>query len=299
MSSNLWESFLRDDVESFQRYLASASYTSGGQRAPGYGGGASSFKSGSPGAVISNFLGVSPKPKKFTGTSSAHSGPDRGSGPRSGKSLSRDELNARDEFGRTLLHHIASSPKPTAIDFAFALLEVPYIDIYAQDSESGWTALHRALYAGNATIAQALMARDALDATDLSIPGVSGHLSGSLIKIKDREGNSPFDVYTATINSRAVKCTTSTARLGSSLPDLEHNDASSTASSDEEDPNEDLEKPGVNLFGDDVYMFGSNKNLNLGVGDQNDRQFPERITLKRPEHLLQRLSREYQERHED
>ncbi|KAL3475594.1 hypothetical protein BJX99DRAFT_155270 [Aspergillus californicus] len=299
MSSNLWESFLRDDVESFQRYLASASYTSGGQRAPGYGGGASNFKSGSPGAVISNSLGVSPKPKKSSGTSSAQSGPDRGSGPRSGKSLSRDELNARDEFGRTLLHHIASSPKPTAIDFAFALLEVPYIDIYAQDSESGWTALHRALYAGNATIAQALMARDARDATDLSIPSVSGHLSGSLIKIKDREGNSPFDVYTATINSRDVKRAASAIRLGASLPDLEHNDASSTASSDEEDPNEDLEKPGVNLSGDDVYMFGSNKNLNLGVGDQNDRQFPERITLKRPEHLLQRLSREYQERHED
>ncbi|KAL2829803.1 hypothetical protein BDW59DRAFT_34645 [Aspergillus cavernicola] len=292
MSSKLWGFFLRDDVESFQRYLANASYTSGG---PGSGGGASIFKSGSFGTVITSSLGVSPKAKKSTGTSPVTFVPDRGSVPRSGKSLSRDELNARDQFGRTLLHHVASSPKPTAVDFAYALLEVPYVDIYAQDSESGWTALHRALYAGNASIAQALMARDARDAIDISKPGASGHPSGGLIKIKDREGYSPFDVYSATINSRDVKHIGSATALDSLRPELELNDACS----DEEDHLEDPEKPRVNLFSDEVYTFGSNKNLNLGVGDQDDRQFPERITLKRPEHLLERLSREYQEQHED
>ncbi|KAL3436265.1 hypothetical protein BDV09DRAFT_52673 [Aspergillus tetrazonus] len=287
MSSKLWEFFLRDDVESFQRFLASASYTSGGQRVPA--GGGTYLNAGSPGPMISS-LGASPKGKKSTGTSPVTSVLERGGGPRSTKPISRDELNARDQHGRTLLHHVASSPKPTAADFALALLEVPYLDIYAQDLESGWTALHRALYAGNATIAQALMARDVRDATDPSKLGSSGHPSGGLIKIKDREGYSPFDVYASTITSRS---------LGPLVPDHGLDDASSVSSSDDEDVAEALEKPSTNLFGDEVFTFGSNKNLNLGVGDQDDRQYPERITLTRPTHLLHRFFREHQERHDD
>ncbi|KAL2856010.1 BTB/POZ protein [Aspergillus pseudoustus] len=278
MSSKLWEFFLRDDVDSFQRYLA------GAQRAPGIGGGSTNNLPGSMGTVASSSPGVSPKPKRLTGTSS---------------NLSRDELNARDQYGNTLLHHVASSPKPTAVDFALALLEAPQLDIYVQDLESGWTALHRALYAGNATIAQALMVRDSRDATDLSKPGAPGHPSGSLIKIKDREGYSPFDVYTATINSRDVKRIASSVGRGSAIQELELDDAASAGSSDEDEFIQNRETPGVAWFGDEVYTFGSNKNLNLGVGDQDDRQFPERITLKRPEHLLKRLYREYQEKRED
>ncbi|RDW78527.1 BTB domain and ankyrin repeat protein [Aspergillus mulundensis] len=282
----LWEFFLRDDVESFQRFLASAGYTSAGQRPPG--GGGAYFSSA--GSMISSSLGASPKGKKSISTSPTTPALERGGGSRSAKTISRDELNARDQHGRTLLHHVASSPKPTAFDFALALLEVPFLDIYAQDLESGWTALHRALYAGNATIAQALMARDARDATDMSKPGSLGHPSGSLIKIKDREGYSPFDVYASTITSRTV---------GPLAPDLGSDAASSVSASDDEDAAENFEKPDENLFSDEVYTFGSNKNLNLGVGDQDDRQYPERITLARPAHLMERFFREYQERHDD
>ncbi|KAL3460433.1 hypothetical protein BJX64DRAFT_184587 [Aspergillus heterothallicus] len=278
MSSRLWEFFLCDDVASFQRYLA------GSQRAPGPGGGLfANSQPGSPGTVTSSSLGVPPKPKRSTGTSS---------------NLSRDELNARDQYGNTLLHHIASSPRPTAVDFALTLLEVPHVDIYAQDLESGWTALHRALYAGNATIAQALMVRDAQDATDLSKPGALGHPSGSLIKIKDREGYSPFDVYMATINPRDIKPAASSTSRVSTLREA-WDDTASVGSSDEGGDMEGRETPGSHWLGDEIYTFGSNKNLNLGVGDQDDRQFPERITLKRPEHLLERLYQEYQEKHED
>ena len=45
--------------------------------------------------------------------------------------------------------------------------------------------------------------------------------------------------------------------------------------------------------GDELFAFGSNKNLSLGLGDQDDRQFPERVILKRPEHLLSRFHQEY------
>lgn len=48
-------------------------------------------------------------------------------------------------------------------------------------------------------------------------------------------------------------------------------------------------------FGEDLYAFGSNRNLSLGFGDDVDRQYPERVYLKRPDHLLQRFYNEYLE----
>ncbi|RHZ58515.1 BTB domain and ankyrin repeat protein [Aspergillus thermomutatus] len=303
MISTLWESFLRDDVESFRRCLANASYTSGSQR-PFGAGGSPGFKVGSPGGVTPSSP-LSSKGKKLSGTSPGTTTPDRNTGgPRPGKALSRAELNARDHYGRTLLHLVSSSQKPSAIYFATCLLEIPFLDLYAQDWESGWTALHRALYAGNATIAQALMARDISDVTDFSKSGNVGHPSGGLIKIKDREGYSPFDVYGATIASRDIKRITSpTATLD--VSDLEHSDVASNAPSLQDDLSEDSYvgrgslKPRTNLAADEVFTFGSNKNLNLGLGDQDDRQFPVRINLERPEHLLRRFYREFLEQQLD
>ncbi|KAE8147381.1 BTB domain and ankyrin repeat protein [Aspergillus avenaceus] len=299
MSSRLWEFFLRDDVDSFRWFLATASYTSGGQRSSGP---APGFRLGSPGSTLASPGGASSKSKKLSGTSPGTLLPDRGSTPKAGRILSREDLNARDHHGTTLLHHVASSPKLTATEFAISLLEIPLVDIYAQDWESGWTALHRALYAGNAAIAQALLAREMRDVTDFTKSGSATSSGGSLIKIKDREGYSPFDLYGATIASRDIK---RIASQDSALDDLDTTDAVSIASSHAEDYDEDghfartIIKPRTNVLGDEVFTFGSNKNLNLGVGDQDDRQFPERIALKRPDHLLQRFFREFQERQLD
>ncbi|OJJ45500.1 hypothetical protein ASPZODRAFT_26849 [Penicilliopsis zonata CBS 506.65] len=313
MSGRLWESFIYDDVEGFQRLLvaASSAATGGGnQRGIGGGGGGGGGVDSSPGAGL---LGSSPSSplkiniRKLSASSPGHhSIADHRSGSyRSGSGLSRAELNARDQYGRTLLHHIASSRKPTAIDFALALLEIPLVDIYVQDWESGWTALHRALYAGNATIAQALMARDIRDATDFSKAGAPSHQVGSLIKIKDREGYSPFDVYGSTITSREIKqivlspATIDPTFLDSVDSETASNDPPALGGHNDEDNGYVLRgaiKPRINVLGSEVFTFGSNKNLNLGLGDQDDRQFPERVTLKRPEHLLRRFYREYQER---
>ncbi|RJE21496.1 hypothetical protein PHISCL_06158 [Aspergillus sclerotialis] len=300
MSGKLWDYFLRDDTENFQRLLANASYTTGpAQRVSGSG--PSNIKGGSPGTVTSSSQNLSSKNKKWGGTSPGSPVSYRGPPPRSGVSLTRAELNARDQLGRTLLHHVASSKKSTAIDFAVALLEVPFIDIYAQDSESGWTALHRALYAGNATIAQALMARDLREATEFSKFGNPNHPSGGLIKIKDREGYSPFDVYGATITARDIKQVVpeTTASDGAAV-DREDSDNASAMSSGDDDNDERFTvkssfKPRTNIGGDEIFTFGSNKNLNLGLGDQDDRQFPERVTVKRPDRLVKRFFREYQE----
>lgn len=290
MSSKLWEYFFRDDVESFQRLLANANYTTGGQPAQG---GTASLKTGSPGTMITSSPIPSAKGKKWIGTSPGNPAPDRGTTPRSGTSLSRVELNARDQFGRTLLHLIASSQKPTAGGFAIALLEVPFLDIYAQDSESGWTALHRALYAGNASIAQALMIRDARGLTELNKFGAPTHQSGSLIKIKDREGYSPFDVYEATITTRDIK----QVPANNPADHADSDNVSSAPSTGDYDESQHtvngVLKSDSNMWGDEVFTFGSNKNLNLGLGDQDDRQYPERVNLKRPERLIHRFFRDY------
>ncbi|KAJ5759251.1 hypothetical protein N7520_006407 [Penicillium odoratum] len=306
MSSKIWEFFIQDDVESFQRFLANATFA--GPRATGSGGASIvatpanlSYKAGSPGSIIPSSPNP-PKQKKNAGPSTGTSTPERPGFQRGNTVLSRADVNARDHYGRTLLHHIASSPKSTSAKFARALLEIPFLDIYAQDWENGWTALHRALYAGNATIALALMERDQRDANDFSKVEKSGQI-GSLIKIKDREGYSPFDVYGATITSRDIKRMTSSPWKNESASDhAGDDDSNSSLGSNDDDNGEDDAyvsrislKSTTDFSADEVFTLGSNKNLNLGLGDQDDRQFPERVTLKRPEHLLDRFYREYQE----
>lgn len=303
MSGKLWDYFLRDDTESFQRLLANASYTAGG--APRVPAGTSNIKAGSPGTVTSPSPNLSSKNKKWGGTSPGSPLSYRGPPPRSGVSLSRAELNARDQYGRTLLHHVAASRKPTAIDFAVALLGVPLLDIYAQDWESGWTALHRALYAGNATIAQELMARDFREATEFSKFGNPSHPSGSLIKIKDREGYSPFDVYGATITARDIKQVISETELDASAADRDDSDNALSVSSSGDDDHDGRFtvrgpfKSHTHIGGDEIFTFGSNKNLNLGLGDQDDRQFPERVALQRPNRLIKRFFHDYQKQRSD
>ncbi|KAJ5093442.1 hypothetical protein N7456_009303 [Penicillium angulare] len=309
MSSKLWESFIQDDVESFQQVLANATFA--GPRAAGGSGGAAiaaaanlSSKAGSPGSIIASSPNP-PKHRKSIGPSPGTSAPERQGFQRGAAALSRADVNNRDHYGRTLLHHIASSANPTAIKFATALLEIPFLDIYVQDWESGWTALHRALYAGNATIALALMARDMRDATDFSKVGQTAQI-GSLIKIKDREGYSPFDVYGATITSRDIKQMISSRPWASSMiGEAMESDAISNSGSSEGDDMEDEAyatrvalKSRAAVAADEVFTLGSNKNLNLGLGDQDDRQFPERVVLKRPDHLLDRFYREYQDKME-
>ncbi|CAE6394749.1 unnamed protein product [Rhizoctonia solani] len=92
--------------------------------------------------------------------------------------------NLRDALGRTVLHLACADLAPIALEFVRALVALPssQIDVNAQDTESGWTALHRALYAGNLPAATLLLGRNDID-----------------IGTRDLEGMTPFDVYNATI----------------------------------------------------------------------------------------------------
>lgn len=296
MLANLWKYYFENDVESFQQSLANATFNPSKPAKGGHGG-----KEAYGGAVGSpgNGLGISPslssKSKKFLGGTSLGS-PSKSSSSKLGTSfsLNRAVVNWRDSSGVTLLHSIASCPHETASRLAAALLQVPSLDLFIQDTESGWTALHRALYFGNVTIARALMSRETYDVSyNLGITAC--HITNGLIKIKDREGNSPFDVYAASIASRIIHRGSASLLLSGSTDD-EENDAPGTNGDENDDGSRSPEIPSKESMGDEVFTFGSNKNFTLGFGDADDRQYPERVFLKRADNLMQRLSHEYQSR---
>ncbi|KAK4052965.1 hypothetical protein OIO90_004089 [Microbotryomycetes sp. JL221] len=107
------------------------------------------------------------------------------------------ELNRRDWLGRTVLHLAVTELASWALDWVELLLAVPGLQVNAVDNESGWSALHRALYAGNVAAARLLLARDDVD-----------------IRLKDHEGLSPFDVYNSTVDGTNPVDTSSSSNPG-------------------------------------------------------------------------------------
>ena len=283
MSGYLWKYYLQDDVANFRHVLESATYNSRSSGAHKSHVGTQSnvigLGIGSPGS-----LGTSPsmtvKGKRHEAWPAAASS--------TGITLSRADINFRDGYGRTLLHLAASSSSDTAFEFATALLEHPFLDLYLQDTESGWTALHRAFYAGNISIAQAILARDSQDALGKG----AFHHPGGLIKIKDKEGNGPFDLLEMTLDD-TVGLKPNAMLCGSDGDDDSALGDSVNLDGDTSTKHHSI--PYLNIDGDEIFTFGSNKNVTLGFGDEDDRQFPERVVLRRPEHLYHRFHREYLE----
>lgn len=295
MSTYLWKYYLEDDVDNFRLLLANANYTWSGHGKPHLSTTSGGTTIGSPGKGLATSPTLHNKSRKSSGLGAGLPG-NKGQRPFSNITLTRADINSKDAHGVTLLHHIASSSAESAPSYALALLNVPLLDIYIQDLESGWTSLHRALYFGNVTIARALLDRDIQDT--IGYNSTSGnHGSGGLIKIKDRESNSPFDVFGATITIRMLRHGTNVPTLPSGLDDeedeLAHGDSGDI---DDDGSGSKVLFPRISINGDELFMFGSNKNLTLGFGDEDDRQYPERITLKRPDHLLRRLQGEHQAR---
>ncbi|KAK5661916.1 hypothetical protein OQA88_10025 [Cercophora sp. LCS_1] len=273
MTHLLWKSFWEDDVDRFRRLLSPAAHGAQSVARPSL---------GSPGGGSPGGLGTSPRPsaraRKTPGP-----GTNLGNARHGNTGYGKTEVNSRDYAGLTLLLRAASLTTENALAFVEALLAHPAIDIYAQDPESGWNALHRALYAGNTSIARLLLEKERNDLT-----GHTASVSrvGQLIKTKDHEGNSPFDLYNSTIGERNLK-------------DLVERQEVSDDSDSEEDGSVRGGVPkGAPLggLGEDLYAFGSNRNLSLGFNDEDDRQFPERVYIKRPDHLLVRFYNEYLEK---
>ncbi|KAI3335636.1 hypothetical protein F4824DRAFT_464313 [Ustulina deusta] len=256
--TSLWKCFWDNDVDNFCRLLAPASYSQSQAKSP---------RIGSPGALGTSPRSV-PKSRKVSGFGTGLSGAKSFAG-----NFRKTEINSRDYCGLTLLLRAASSTSPDAVTFVQALLDHPAIDLYVQDPESGWNALHRALYNGNISVARLLLAKERKDLTESFGPSTTK--IGHLIKTKDHEGNSPFDLYNATIALRSLK-------TAEERPHPE--DESET---DEAVGGAEIQYPTRSSLGEEVFTFGSNDNLSLGVGHEDDRQYPERIHLERSVHLIQ------------
>ncbi|XMA17096.1 hypothetical protein WAI453_009887 [Rhynchosporium graminicola] len=279
MSNLLWKFYHNEDVEKFRHLLSSGSQATQYTPKNGALGNTQSW-----GSITGSQGGFATSPRNVTKHRKV-SGQQVAAGSKGlNTSLNRADVNGRDHAGLTILHRAASSNSKVTTSFALALLEHPAIDIYVQDTENGWTALHRALYFGNITVARAIVEKDNQDLG--SHVGIAvQRAASSVIKVKDYEGNSPFDVYNATIARRSL------------LVD-NHGDGSD----DETDDAALVEAGSVefnpftySIDGDEVFAWGSSRNHGLGFKDQDDRQHPEKIVLKRPDHLLFRFYREYVE----
>ncbi|PPJ53299.1 hypothetical protein CBER1_00951 [Cercospora berteroae] len=276
MSSLLWQAFYDDSIDAFERCLEAAAQNARSVHVPRGGPThGSSATIGSPDYASS--------PSALARSRKLHTPRTPAVGA---VVLSKADINGRDNQGMTLLHHIASCTTENAVAFATALIDHPLIDLYVQDLENGWTALHRAFYFGNVTIARLILERD------------SGNIFASkqvnqLLKVKDREGLGPLDLYAATIKDRTLR------------PEATGRRRSASDASEEDIPGPEGDEDSTSsriqfteIGGDQLFSFGSGSNNNLGLGDQDDRAFPERVTLRRPEHLLRRFYSEYLKQHD-
>ncbi|KAF2020874.1 hypothetical protein BU24DRAFT_429806 [Aaosphaeria arxii CBS 175.79] len=279
MSGHLWKSYFEDDVDSFRHVLQNASHTP----RPGTQKSFASWQGGSHGAAMNSSpgsYGMSPM-LNSKGRRALNQAP---------VTLTRSDINSRDGAGMTILHHVASSTAENAAAFAQALLEHSLIDLYIQDTENGWTSLHRAFYFGNITIARLILNKDTQNILGHNSSGFNPHARG-LVKIKDKEGYGPLDLFALTIKDRTLQPEEAPRNDSDSDDELAYGDSGDW---DDEARGRTIVPP-ILLSGDEVFTFGSNKNVTLGFGDEDDRQFPERITLRRPDHLLQRFYREHRE----
>lgn len=132
------------------------------------------------------------------------------------------DVNKRDWLGRTPLH-LACSAGTEVLDYVRILLRHPAINVNLTDAESGWTALHRSLYAGNLPAAILLLQRGDID-----------------ISVKDLEGYTAFDLFNATVEGT---------------------------------------KPVPDDTRAELLTWGINKNAALGLGNGDDRVYPESVSL--------------------
>ncbi|KAJ1976241.1 hypothetical protein H4R34_004050 [Dimargaris verticillata] len=145
--------------------------------------------------------------------------------------------NARDRWGRTPLHCAVNCNQ---LEMVQRLIMVSALDVNRTDRESGWSALHRAAYAGNLAIMRELFRR-----TDLSLT------------IVDHEGHTAMDLLTLRTQGRLNPWT------------IEWRGPSADADTF-------LFSKRVTT---ELYTWGLNQNYVLGHPDLTDRRHPEGVSL--------------------
>ncbi|RPB00607.1 hypothetical protein L873DRAFT_1680174 [Choiromyces venosus 120613-1] len=249
MSSYLWRYYLENDVGKFQRLLANSA--------------SSSYSRGVGGSSAVGLTTHSPASSKQC--QSINNGKSRPGSPPVNIVLTKQSLRELDSFGRTILHLACSTPDSGGLPFVEALLSHSLTDPCIQDLESGWTALHRALYHGNISAARVILSHNI-----------------SAVKIKDHAGDSPFEVFEASVHG-----------IEKLFSPENKSDPHSDDIGDEDEISSDPQRSEASFSeedgGDEIFAFGSNKNLTLGFPDGDDRSYPERIPIQRNEKQLLRM----------
>ncbi|RPA84125.1 hypothetical protein BJ508DRAFT_303958 [Ascobolus immersus RN42] len=256
MSSYLWRYYLENDAESFQRLLSGNA--TGGRNASKANRNTPAASTASSTSIGTGINGASSITS--TSTTSAKQIPQI--------TITRQILKDTDELGRALIHLAASDS--ARLPFLRALLQHPAIDLLQQDAESGWTPLHRALYNGNIA-----GSREIIRAAKRNGIGWEGLMR------KDRNGETAFDIFNDTVEHfEKARVGTVATHVRRHLEDDDDSDDDYSDYGAAEHASSDVK------VGDEVFTFGSNKNCNLGFGDPDDRQYPEKVVLHLTEEYL-------------
>ncbi|KND02644.1 uncharacterized protein SPPG_01731 [Spizellomyces punctatus DAOM BR117] len=160
--------------------------------------------------------------------------------------------NERDGEGNTVLHIAVASGNVEAVNI---ILQCPKLNVNVQDTESGYTALHKALYDGNLSLAlHILRQREDCDLT-----------------IRDREGNTCLGLLVSTIESATS--------ISEPLPPISDPPAERSYDSDEDSPSQEKRTDDRPDAAASLWTWGSNTNYLLGHQNSDDRAFPERVDI--------------------
>jgi alpha-tubulin suppressor-like RCC1 family protein len=267
MSSNLWRYYLENDVERFQRLLSGASLSHRGQAQKSSGSAGLTTPTGSY-KTPSHIHHANREKNKHDGTQNTQ--------------LTAKQLRDMDLLGRTVLHRACTDQG--RLEFVIALLQHPQIDPAITDLESGWTALHRALYHGNISAAREIMS---------AAPG-----NWSLVKLKDHAGDSPWEGAFPILSTNSFSISLPPLVFESTVQEIHEPlkkrtvRRNSSSSSEHDNDSEAENTPSEDSIGEELFTWGSNKNLNLGFVGGNDSAYPERVPLARPRSLLLEQARQ-------
>ena len=110
------------------------------------------------------------------------------------------DVNAKDHLGRTVLHRACSGLESTSIDYVRMLMSHSSLNVNVQDTESHWTALHRALYVGNIPAAILLLQHSDIDIS-LKVGPKRHEFSHSDSASQDYDGYTAFELYNSTVGN--------------------------------------------------------------------------------------------------
>ncbi|KAI9096469.1 regulator of chromosome condensation 1/beta-lactamase-inhibitor protein II [Phlyctochytrium arcticum] len=156
--------------------------------------------------------------------------------------------NERNEEGKTILHIAVAFGNEELVD---TILACPRVNVNVQDSESGYTALHKAFYDGNVELAMRII--ELREDCDLSI--------------RDKEEKSCFDLLAASIEG-------SESGFETLLDEANPFEVEEEPAPDRDDPDLCVGDPATSL-----WTWGSNTNYILGHQNSDNRAFPERVDV--------------------